>query len=135
MKKKFLSISFIVYLILLFPYSNTMANEEPPYKVVHKTDIYEVRHYSDRLVVQVIKTSDNRSFRQLFNYISGGNGNAQKIEMTVPVTQTKKDNKLFMQFFLLFLEKSGSIFHRNILFRHLPFSNKSLNYSTVTDMN
>ena len=38
MKKIFLSISFIVYLILLFPYSNTMANEEPPYKVVHKTE-------------------------------------------------------------------------------------------------
>ena len=100
MKKIFLSISFIVYLILLFPYSNTMANEEASYKVVHTNDIYEVRHYSDRLVVQIIKTSDNRSFRQLFNYISGGNSNAQKIEMTIPVTQTKKDNKLFMQFFL-----------------------------------
>ena len=77
-----------------------MANEEAPYEVIHKTDVYEVRHYSDRLVVQVIIISDNRSFRQLFNYISGGNKNAQKIEMTIPVTQTKKDNKSFMQFFL-----------------------------------
>ena len=77
-----------------------MANEEPPYDVVHKSDIYEIRHYSDRLVVQVIKISDNRSFRQLFNYISGGNSNEQKIEMTIPVTQNKKDNKSFMQFFL-----------------------------------
>ena len=100
MKKILLSISFIVYLVFLFPYSITMANEEAPYDVIHKTDIYEVRHYSDRLVVQIIKTNDSRSFRQLFNYISGGNRNAQKIEMTVPVTQTKKDNKLFMQFFL-----------------------------------
>ena len=100
MKKILLLISFIVCLIFVFPYSIAMANEEAPYDVVHKTDVYEVRHYSDRLVVQVIKISDNRSFRQLFNYISGGNNNAQKIEMTIPVTQTKKDNKSFMQFFL-----------------------------------
>jgi len=100
MKKILLLISFIVYLIFLFPYSIAMANEEPPYDVVHKSDIYEIRHYSDRLVVQVIKISDNRSFRQLFNYISGGNSNEQKIEMTIPVTQNKKDNKSFMQFFL-----------------------------------
>ena len=100
MKKKFLSISFIVYLILLFPYSNTMANEEPSYKIVHKTDIYEVRYYSDRLVAQVTNKGDNNSFRKLFNYISGENKNSEKIAMTIPVTQTKKDGELFMQFYL-----------------------------------
>ena len=100
MKKKFLSISFIVYLILLFPYSNTMANEEPPHKVVHKTDIYEVRHYPDRLVAQVINKGDNKAFRKLFNYISGANNNSEKIKMTVPVTQPMEDNELFMQFYL-----------------------------------
>ena len=100
MKKIFLSISFIVYLILLFPYSNTMANEEPPHKVVHKTDIYEVRHYPDRLVAQVINKGDNKAFRKLFNYISGANNNSEKIKMTVPVTQPIKDNELFMQFYL-----------------------------------
>ena len=77
-----------------------MANEEAAYKVLHENDIYEVRYYSDRLVVQIVKTNENKGFRQLFNYISGENNNAKKIEMTVPVTQTKKDNKLFMQFFL-----------------------------------
>jgi len=100
MKKIFLSISFIVYLILLFPYSNTMANEEPPHKVVHKTDIYEVRHYPDRLVAQVINKGDNNAFRKLFNYISGANNNSEKIKMTVPVTQAIEDNELFMQFYL-----------------------------------
>ena len=77
-----------------------MANEEASYEIVHKADIYEIRHYSDRLVVEISKTSDNRSFRHLFNYISGENSSSEKIEMTVPVTQTKKDNKFFMQFFL-----------------------------------
>jgi len=77
-----------------------MANEEASYEVVHKTDIYEIRHYSDRLIVQVINKGDNNSFRKLFNYISGENKNSEKIKMTVPVTQTKKGNAIFMQFYL-----------------------------------
>ena len=77
-----------------------MANEEASYDVVHKTDIYEVRYYSDRLVAQVTNKGDNNSFRKLFNYISGENKNSEKIAMTIPVTQTKKDDKLFMQFYL-----------------------------------
>ena len=77
-----------------------MANEEAPYDIVYKTDIYEIRHYSDRLVVQVINRSDNNSFRKLFNYISGANNISKKIKMTIPVTQSKKDNESFMQFYL-----------------------------------
>ncbi len=77
-----------------------MANEEASYDIVHKTDIYEIRNYADRLVVQVISKSDNNSFRKLFNYISGANNTSQKIAMTVPVTQTKKDNEYYMQFYL-----------------------------------
>ena len=100
MKKTFLSISFIVYLVFLFPYSITMANEEPPYDIIHKTDIYEIRHYSDRLVAQIINKGDNNAFRKLFNYISGANNNSEKIKMTVPVTQPIEDNELFMQFYL-----------------------------------
>jgi hypothetical protein len=99
-KKIFSLIFFIFYFIFFLPYSILMASEEAPYKVMHKNNIYEVRHYSDRLVVQINKINDNKSFRQLFNYISGENSKAQKIEMTIPVTQIKIDNKLFMQFFL-----------------------------------
>ena len=100
MKKLFLTIIFSVYLVFLFPYSVTMANEEAQYDVVHKTDIYEIRNYSDRLVVQVVNKVDNNSFRKLFNYISGSNNTSEKIAMTVPVTQTKKDNEYYMQFYL-----------------------------------
>ena len=100
MKKILLLISFIVYLIFLFPYSIVMAYEENPYDVVHKTDIYEIRHYPDRLVAQVINKGDNNAFRKLFNYISGANNNSEKIKMTVPVTQPIEDNELFMQFYL-----------------------------------
>ena len=100
MKKTILSLSFIVYLVSLFPYSVTMANEEAQYDVVHKTDIYEIRHYSDRLIARVINKGDNNTFRKLFNYISGENKNSEEIKMTVPVTQTKKDGILFMEFYL-----------------------------------
>ena len=100
MKKIILSISFIVYLFFLLPYSFTMANEEAPYDLVHKNDIYEVRYYSNRLIVQSKNKSGNNSFRQLFNYISGQNKKSEKIEMTIPVTQTQNDGEMFMQFYL-----------------------------------
>ena len=80
-----------------------MANEEATYKIVHKTDIYEIRYYSDRLVVQApssIYSSENSSFRKLFNYISGENNIKEKIKMTIPVTQTRENNETFMQFYL-----------------------------------
>ena len=99
MIKKFL-ISFLVYLLSLSLYSNSMANEEAPYDVVHNNDIYEVRYYSDRLVVQVMSKDNNNSFRKLFRYISGANKKSTKISMTVPVTQTTEDNETYMQFYL-----------------------------------
>ncbi len=100
MKKNFLAISLIICFISIFKYSYTMANEEAPYNIVHETDIYEIRKYSDRLAVQVINKGDNNSFRKLFNYISGSNNASEKIAMTIPVTQTKKNDKFFMQFYL-----------------------------------
>ena len=77
-----------------------MATEEAKYNIVHKNDIYEIRYYSDRLVVQVVSRSDNNSFRKLFNYISGANNSSEEIKMTIPVTQTTKGNETFMQFYL-----------------------------------
>ena len=98
--KKLLKINFIVCIIFLFSYSVSMANEEATYDIVKKNDIYEIRYYSDRLIVQVPNKEDNKSFRKLFNYISGENKNSEKIAMTIPVTQTKKDDQMFMQFYL-----------------------------------
>ena len=84
----------------LFSYSNVMANEEAQYDIAHKTDIYEIRHYSDRLVAQAINKGDNNTFRKLFNYISGANNNSEKIKMTAPVTQMQKKGSMTMQFYL-----------------------------------
>ncbi len=100
MKNLLLKINFIVCLIFLFPYAASMANEEAKYDIIQKNDIYEIRYYSDRLIVQVANKSDNNSFRKLFKYISGENKNSEQIAMTTPVTQTKKDDQIFMQFYL-----------------------------------
>ena len=77
-----------------------MASEEASYEIIKKTDTYEIRHYSDRLVVETVNRSEDSGFRKLFNYISGENNTSEKIQMTIPVTQTKKDNEYFMQFYL-----------------------------------
>jgi len=78
----------------------TMATEEVKFDIVHKNEIYEIRKYSERLVAQAINDKDSGTFRKLFNYISGDNNSSKKIEMTTPVTQMKKNNVSFMQFYL-----------------------------------
>ena len=77
-----------------------MAYEESPFNIVYQTDVYEIRHYVDRLAVQAAYTNQNSSFRNLFNYISGANIDSEKIKMTTPVTLFKKSSDMVMQFFL-----------------------------------
>ena len=77
-----------------------MAYEESPFNIVHQTDIYEIRHYVDRLAVQATYTNQNSSFRNLFNYISGANIDLEKIKMTIPVTQSEESSEMVMQFYL-----------------------------------
>ena len=89
-----------IFLTLLFIYSHAMAYEESPFNIVHQTDIYEIRHYVDRLAVQATYTNQNSSFRNLFNYISGANIDSEKIQMTTPVTQSAKSSEMVMQFYL-----------------------------------
>ena len=89
-----------------------MSYEEPRYTVVSETDTYEVRRYKSRTVAEVNFEGDNSGFRVLFDYISGANLGSQKLEMTVPVTQSeridmtvpvtqsKSNGQMIMRFFL-----------------------------------
>jgi hypothetical protein len=91
---------------------SAMSYEEPKYTVVSETDIYEIRHYKNRTVAEITFETDNSGFKALFDYISGANLGLQKLEMTVPVTQSKKidmtvpvtqsntNGKMIMRFFL-----------------------------------
>ena len=91
----------LIAAIFLFMTGNAMAYEEPDYKLIKATDVYEIRQYQDRLAVQTMQTSgQNGAFRRLFNYISGSNESSSKIAMTVPVLQSNNDNSSAMIFFL-----------------------------------
>ena len=90
----------ILVSVLFLSTNATMATEEVKFDIVHENEIYEIRKYSERLVAQTINDKDSGTFRKLFNYISGDNNSSKKIEMTTPVTQMKKNNVSFMQFYL-----------------------------------
>ena len=94
--KKILSI--IVFNIIIV--SNSMATEQLKYETLDTNEIYEIRKYSDRLVIETQTSNQNSSFRKLFNYISGSNENNQEIKMTAPVTQIEKNGNMTMQFYL-----------------------------------
>ena len=58
--------------------SQTMAYEEANYEVVKENRNYEIRKYSDRLVIETNSIQGN-GFRKLFNYISGNNEKKEEI--------------------------------------------------------
>ena len=94
--KKILTI--IIFNIIIV--SNSMATEHLKYETVYVTEVYEIRKYSDRLVIETETSNQNSSFRKLFNYISGSNEKNQEIKMTAPVTQIEKNGNMTMQFYL-----------------------------------
>ena len=77
-----------------------MATEQLKYETIDVNEVYEIRKYSDRLVIETVTSNQNSSFRKLFNYISGSNENNQEIKMTAPVTQIEKNGNMTMQFYL-----------------------------------
>ena len=77
-----------------------MATEQLKYETLDVNEIYEIRKYSDRLVIETETSNQNSSFRKLFNYISGSNEKNQEIKMTAPVTQIEKNGNMTMQFYL-----------------------------------
>ena len=94
--KKILSI-IILNLIIV---SNSMSTEQLKYETLDVNEVYEIRKYSDRLVIETETSNQNSSFRKLFNYISGSNEKNQEIKMTAPVTQIEKNGNMTMQFYL-----------------------------------
>ena len=91
---------FDIFLIILFTHSHAMAYEELPFNIVYQTEVYEIRHYVDRLAVQATYTNEDSSFRMLFKYISGENINSEKVKMTTPVTLSDDSSEMVMQFYL-----------------------------------
>ena len=66
------------------------AIEEPEYQVVDKNSKFEIRHYSEYLVAEVMLDGDftssgGQAFRVLAEYIFGANTAVAKMAMTAPV--------------------------------------------------
>ena len=94
--KKIISIVILGLIIT----SGAMAVEEVKFEIIKTNNVYEIRKYSDRLVVETSTSNQNSGFRKLFNYISGNNYTNEKINMTAPVTQVEKNEGMTMQFYL-----------------------------------
>ena len=106
-----------ITLIVLIAFSSLLVNframsyDEPTYKII-KTSSYEIRLYDGRTVAQTAYSEESIGFKTLFKYISGYNKAAKeikmttpvtqgtKIDMTIPVSQTKNEKNKIMRFFL-----------------------------------
>ena len=76
------------------------ATETAEYKVVRQADGVEVRDYP-ALTVATAPMGDgemDRSFGKLFRFITGGNENSEKIDMTTPVLIDSTNEKRTMNF-------------------------------------
>ncbi len=71
--------------------------EQPEYTVVDRRDGFEIRRYEPYLVAETevregFEASGNIAFRRLAGYIFGRNREAEKMNMTVPVTHDPVDD-------------------------------------------
>jgi len=114
MKRKVSKYVLFVFLILISAWiygTTAMAIEEPSFKVIEKSDPFEIRQYAPTIVAEVIvdgdmTTASSKGFRLIAGYIFGKNNtlpkeplpslttpveslrtdSSEKIAMTVPVT-------------------------------------------------
>ena len=82
-----------------------MAIEEPKYTVIEKSEAYELRAYSPKVVAETLVSgsmdkASSAGFRLIADYIFGNNtsrtGGNEKISMTAPVTMEPKSEKISM---------------------------------------
>jgi hypothetical protein len=95
---------FIGLLILFFA-GTAMAIEEAKYTVIEKSDEFELRAYSPKILAETMVSgsmdeASGAGFRVIADYIFGNNtstsGGNEKISMTAPVTIEPKSEKISM---------------------------------------
>ena len=78
---KILKYCLIILLFNIFSIKQIMSYEEPKYKTIKSTEVYEIREYGDRLAVEIEYSNEDSGFRYLFNYISGENKSSEKVTL------------------------------------------------------
>ena len=78
-----------------------ITNYDVQYKVLMKTDNFELRDYPSYVVAETVvdgtlEEAGNKAFNSLFGYISGKNRSQNKIAMTAPVSQERASEKIAM---------------------------------------
>ena len=94
------------FLALIFLSQNTMAIEEPSFKVIAKSGTFELRQYAPMLVAETLVDGDmddaaSTGFRRIADYRFGNNQvqagtSSTKIAMTAPVTMEPQSQKIAM---------------------------------------
>lgn len=87
--------------------------ESAPYGVIRKEGKFEVRDYPALTVVETSMAREgdgsDGSFRRLFRFITGRNGDGRKIAMTTPVFMSGSDTDRTMAFVLPAKLKAGEV--------------------------
>lgn len=91
----------LTVMALIIGVKESMAIEEAVYIVVLKEGVFEIRDYAPHILAETIvegkmKEAGSKAFSILFKYISGDNRSQGKIEMTTPVSQTPRGEKIEM---------------------------------------
>ncbi|SIS75101.1 SOUL heme-binding protein [Neptunomonas antarctica] len=92
-------------LVILFFTGSAMATEEPEYTVIEKSEAFELRAYSPKIVAETrvsgsLDEASSAGFKLIAGYIFGNNtsrkGGNEKISMTAPVTMEPTSEKISM---------------------------------------
>ncbi len=103
MKKLLTAIAASAAVGIFWFVSNSRATTRTPgYKVIRTDGRFEIRDYPELVVATTAMEGDemNRSFGQLFRFITGGNASGEKIEMTSPVLVNALKDKKSMSFIM-----------------------------------
>ena len=98
-----LIIMAIIAIIQVYGQSNSNKTEQQAYKLIFKDGPFEIRYYPPVTYASVdvkgtYKESSGNGFRQLANYIFGGNKERQTIAMTAPVRMEDQTDGYTMSF-------------------------------------
>lgn len=104
MNRIFLSFYFsilVVVSVLFVSGCSSSKVAEAKYSVVEKDGRFELRDYEPQIIAETVVNTDfedagDEAFERLFDYISGNNKPAQKIAMTVPVSQKAPGKEISM---------------------------------------